>query len=67
MWLKIEMVSSHQGMNLPNVIAIGNLSHIGLPPGTIKAKLLSTLKEEKMIKLSPFYEICLEQLLLTLS
>lgn len=60
MWLKIEMVSSHQGMNLPNVIAIGNLSHIGLPPGTIKAKLLSTLTEEKMIKLSLVYEICLK-------
>lgn len=34
-------------MHLPNVTAIGNLSHIGLPPGTIKAKLLSTLKQEK--------------------
>lgn len=62
MLLKIEIVSSHQGMNLPNVIAIGNLSHIGLPPDTIKAKLLSTLKQEKMIKLLRVYEICLEPL-----
>lgn len=54
------MVSSHQGMNLPDVIAIGNLSHIGFPPDTIKAKVLSTSKQEKIIKLSQVYEICLE-------
>lgn len=41
------MVSPHQEVNLPNVSVIGNLSHIGLPPGTIKAKLLSTLKGKK--------------------
>lgn len=41
------MVSSHQGMNLPNVIAIGNLSHIGLPPGTIKAKTTVNFKARK--------------------
>lgn len=54
------MVLSHQEVNLPNVIAVGNLSHIGLPPGTIKAKLLSTLKGKKKIKLSSDNDIYLE-------
>lgn len=42
MCLKIKVVSSHQGIDLPNVISIGNPSHIGLPPGPTHIKLLST-------------------------
>lgn len=51
------MVSSHGGVNLPKVIAIRNLSHIGLPPGTIKPKALSTIKQGKKIILVLAYKI----------
>lgn len=46
MWLQNRIVPSYQEVNLPNVIAIESLCHIGLLPGTVKAKLL-TLKGKK--------------------
>lgn len=52
MCLKIKMIFSHQGLDLSNVISIGNLSHIGLPPGPIQVKLrqLEAIKNAHVIR-----------------